>query len=68
MEFGGSERETALSVPGSGLRESKARRHDGVVFRQADPWSATTAALLRHLEDVGFEAAPRVIGTGLAAD
>lgn len=37
---------------------------DGVVFRSAKPQSTTVIALLRHLEDVGFPAAPRVVGTG----
>jgi hypothetical protein len=68
MSLEGSEPETALSIPGSGLRPSKARLHDGVVLRKAGPWSPSTAALLRHLEAVGFEAAPRVIGSGAADD
>lgn len=41
---------------------------DGVVYRSAGPQSATVIALLRHLERVGFEAAPRVVGTGFAPD
>ena len=60
--------ETALWVRGSGDRESKARRRDAVVLRTAGPWSGTTLALLRHLEDVGFSGAPRVIGSGFAED
>jgi len=39
-----------------------------VVLRTAGPWSATTLALLRHLERVGFAAAPRVVGSGFADD
>jgi len=39
----------------------------GVIFRAAAPWSATTMAVLRHLEQVGFAAAPRPIGTGFDA-
>lgn len=46
-----------------GGRSTVATR-DGVVYRQAAPWSATTIALLRHLEDQGFEHSPRVVGTG----
>jgi aminoglycoside phosphotransferase (APT) family kinase protein len=49
-------------------RPTKARRRHDVVLRQAGPWSATTLALLRHLEEVGFTGAPRVVGDGVAAD
>ncbi|MGV0912729.1 aminoglycoside phosphotransferase family protein [Martelella sp. FOR1707] len=38
---------------------------DNVVFRQSQPWSTTTIALLRHLERVGFQHAPRVVGVGI---
>lgn len=60
--------ETALSVYGSGERESNARVRDGVVLRRPGPWSTTTVALLRHLESVGFTGAPRVVGSGFADD
>src|SRR5580658_4955277 len=60
--------ETSFSVPGEDERPSKAAVRDGVVFRESGPWSATTLALLRHLEAVGFSAAPRVIGSGMADD
>ncbi|MGV8830959.1 MAG: aminoglycoside phosphotransferase family protein [Devosia sp.] len=43
---------------------STVTRLGGVVFRQSAPWSATTVALLRHLEREGFEHAPRIIGEG----
>ncbi len=46
-----------------GGRSTVTRRGD-TVFRQPAPWSATTIALLRHLEREGFEHAPRVIGEG----
>jgi hypothetical protein len=39
-------------------------RRGGVVLREAAPWSRTMQALLRHLEDVGFAGAPRVVGSG----
>lgn len=32
------------------------------VRRQTGPWTASVHALLRHLEEVGFEGAPRVLG------
>ena len=37
---------------------------DGIVHRSPKPQSATVLGLLRHLEDVGFAAAPRVHGAG----
>ena len=35
------------------------------VIRSAGPWTQAVHALLRHLEDVGFAAAPRLVGSGL---
>lgn len=35
-----------------------------MVARPAEPWTATVHAFLRHLETEGFEAAPRVVGSG----
>jgi hypothetical protein len=61
-------RETPLRVVGSGSRESNARLLDGVVLRQAGPWSPTVVSVLRHLEEVGFSGAPRVVGNGFADD
>lgn len=40
----------------------------GVVYRRPGPWSQAVIALLRHLEAVGFVAAPTVIGTGFSTD
>ena len=37
-------------------------RIHGDVHRDAGPWTPSVHALLRHLEDVGFEGAPRVLG------
>jgi hypothetical protein len=34
----------------------------GVVHKPASPWTPTVHALLRHLEDVGFDGAPRALG------
>ncbi len=39
-------------------------RHGSVVMRNAGPHSSTVHCLLRHLEEVGFAGAPRVVGTG----
>jgi hypothetical protein len=60
--------EEPLRIWGSGTQESKAGWRDGVVLRQAGPWSSTVLALLRHLETEGFTGAPRVVGTGFAHD
>jgi Ser/Thr protein kinase RdoA (MazF antagonist) len=46
-----------------GGRTAVARRGD-VVAREAGPWAPSVHALLRHLERVGFDGAPRVAGTG----
>jgi hypothetical protein len=35
---------------------------DGVVHKRASPWTPTVHALLRHLEEAGFDAAPRALG------
>jgi hypothetical protein len=43
-------------------------RSGGTVRRPARAWSSTVHALLRHLEEIGFTGAPRVIGDGIDAD
>lgn len=35
------------------------------MIRNVAPWTPTVHALLRHLQDVGFAAAPRLVGSGL---
>ncbi|HVB41905.1 MAG TPA: phosphotransferase [Streptosporangiaceae bacterium] len=60
--------ETPLEVWGSGSKSSKARRRAEVVYRDPGPWSRTVLAFLRHLESAGFTGAPKVVGTGFAAD
>jgi hypothetical protein len=35
---------------------------DNVVHKRASPWTPTVHALLRHLEDAGFDGAPRALG------
>ena len=47
----------------AGGRSAVTRQGD-VVFRGSGPRSATTMALLRHLEREGFDHAPRVLGSG----
>jgi hypothetical protein len=39
-------------------------RRGDVVIRDAGPWTPTIHTLLRHLEDVGFAGAPRIVGSG----
>jgi hypothetical protein len=43
-------------------------RQGDVVIRDAGPWTPAVHALLRHLEEVGFEAAPRLVGSGRDGD
>jgi len=42
-------------------------RAGDIVIRDAGPWTPTVHALLRHLEEVGFHGAPRVVGSGFDA-
>ena len=43
---------------------SVVRRRGDVVIRDTGPWTPAVHALLRHLEDAGFAAAPRLAGPG----
>jgi Phosphotransferase enzyme family len=43
-------------------------RRGNVVIRDTGPWTPAVHALLRHLEEVGFAAAPRLVGPGLDQD
>ncbi|MGP0030715.1 MAG: phosphotransferase [Acidimicrobiales bacterium] len=52
----------------SGGSQSDAHRAGDVVLRSAKPQSRTIMALLAHLHDVGFDAAPRPVGGGFAPD
>ena len=47
---------------------SVVRRRGDVVIRDTGPWTPAVHALLRHLEDAGFAAAPRLAGSGLDHD
>jgi Ser/Thr protein kinase RdoA (MazF antagonist) len=60
--------ETPLAIWGNGAAASKARRRQDAVLRTAGPWSRSVMALLKHLEAVGFEGAPRPVGDGFDAD
>lgn len=60
--------ETPLAIWGNGAAVSKAHRRQEVVLHAAGPWSRSVMALLKHLEAVGFEGAPRPVGDGFDAD
>ncbi len=51
-----------------GYHRKTVYREGDVVHKEASPWTATVHTLLRHLEIVGFPAAPRVVGTGFDSD
>jgi Ser/Thr protein kinase RdoA (MazF antagonist) len=46
-------------------RSVPSRRMGEHIVRRVTPWTPTNHALLRHLEQVGFEASPRVVAEGL---
>jgi hypothetical protein len=48
----------------SGFHPSNVYRRGDVVIKDAHPWTRTVHTLLRHLEEVGFEGAPRIVGSG----
>jgi hypothetical protein len=52
----------AEEMPLAGGDRSAVVRRGNVVLRETGPWAPTVHALLRHLEQVGFEGAPRVVG------
>jgi len=51
-------------TPLSGGGRTNVVRRGGIVARQTGPWAPSVHALLIHLESVGFEGAPRVVGEG----
>lgn len=52
-----------VRLEGGGRTE--VHRLGNVVIRGTGPWTLAVHALLRHLEHVGFTAAPRLVGPGL---
>ena len=52
-----------VALTGGG--RSVVHRLGDVVIRDSGPWTPAVHALLRHLEEAGFAAAPRLVGTGL---
>lgn len=63
-----SDDDSPLQAWGSGMQVSGASLRGDVVLRDAGPWSVAVLALLRHFEVVGFDGAPRVVGSGFDAD
>ncbi len=60
MVWGRNRVVTEERLPGG--RTSGAVRIGDAVHRPVQPWTPAVHALLRHLESVGFEGAPRVLG------
>lgn len=54
--------------PPSEYTRSDVRRVGDVVVRNAKPWTPAVHALLNHLEQAGFDGAPRVVGSGFDDD
>ena len=57
----------AEESPLAGGGRTVVARRGSVVVRETGPWASTVHSLLRHLEAVGFEGAPGVIGSGFDA-
>ena len=52
----------------SQFHRSSVQREGNVIIKEGGLWTATVHSLLRHLEEVGFEGAPRLAGSGLDSD
>src|SRR5215468_7111624 len=52
----------------SGGGRTAVHRRGDIVVRDTGPWTPAVHALLRHLEAVGFAAAPRLVGDGIDED
>jgi hypothetical protein len=53
-----------IDEPLTGGGRTSVFRRGMVVHRETGPWAPAVHALLRHLEAVGFEYSPRVVGNG----
>lgn len=58
--------EGEIALTGGG--RSVVHRHGDTVLRNSGPQTPAVHALLRHLEHVGFDGAPRLVGGGIADD
>ena len=54
----------ADDTPLSGGGRTAVSRRGAIVLRETGPWAPSVHALLRHFEAVGFDGAPRVVGSG----
>jgi hypothetical protein len=54
----------ADATPLAGGGRTAVARRGGVVVRRTGSWAQSVHSLLRHLDEVGFEGAPRVVGDG----
>lgn len=54
---------TDPEIPLSGGHMTKVVRLGGTVRRDTGPWTPAVHSLLRHLEHVGFDGTPRLLGT-----
>jgi hypothetical protein len=61
-----SERDDQIELTGGG--RTTVHRRGQVVVRDTGPWTPAVHTLLRHLQNVGFEAAPRLVGAGIDPD
>jgi hypothetical protein len=61
------ESDGAQEIALAGGGRATVTRKGNVVFRETGPWAPSVHALLCHLENVGFAAAPRVVGSGFDA-
>jgi hypothetical protein len=59
-DMGGADHDTWTLLHGGEM--SKVERRADTVRRSTGPWTPATQALLRHLEQAGFDRAPRVVG------
>ena len=60
--------DTPESEPLTGGWQTEVHRVGNHIRRRANPWSPAVIALLTHLADVGFAAAPRPVGDGFDKD
>ncbi len=56
--------EDTEATPLTGGERTAVVRRGGLIIRDAGPWSRSVHSLLRHLHEVGFTGAPRVVGDG----
>jgi len=55
---------TNEEIPLTGGGRTEVARRDNIVLRETGPWAPSVHALLKHLENEGFDGAPRVVGSG----